>query len=88
MNDEDRKEEEVDVTPFEGEPDFEDAPSHNTVEEVQDADDIDPVEGGQVTADSPAVEGLVLDSGPTSANVPGASPATSRQGRVPGTPRA
>lgn len=85
MNDEDRKEEEVDVEPFEGDPDFEDAPSKNTVEEVQDADDeIDPEQGGQVTADSPGVEGLVLDSGRTPTSVPGTS-ATPPTPNVPGT---
>lgn len=84
MNEEDRKEEEVDVEPFEGDPDFEDSPSKQHVEEVQDVDDIDPEEGGQVVATPDGIELAVEgDSNtlPGDLNVPNVP-------NVPGTPRA
>lgn len=64
MNDEDRENEEVDVTPFEGEPDFEDAPSSQHVDQVQDEDDIDPDEGGQVVTEPEGLD-LALPGAPT-----------------------
>lgn len=63
MNDEDRKNEETDLPVYEGKPDFEESPSKNTVQEVQDEDDIDPDQGGQVVGQPEGVD-LALPGSP------------------------